>query len=207
MKTPARPVPRRERGAILFIALIVLVAMSLAGIALMRSVDTNVLIAGNLAFRQGATAGGDWGIEAARVWLKGSPALLKDDKPAGAPFYRANWQESLDLAGTNPAVTDYNWDTTDTADQPADLGFDSAGNRVQYLIQRLCNIAGLPTDPGVACVQSSLSKASGQNTLSSKTVKDMNQKDQESDKVVLYRVTVRITGPRNTVSFVQAVMN
>jgi type IV pilus assembly protein PilX len=49
MKTLARPMLRRERGAILFIALIVLVAMSLAGIALMRSVDTNVLIAGNLA--------------------------------------------------------------------------------------------------------------------------------------------------------------
>jgi Tfp pilus assembly protein PilX len=55
MKTLARPVPRRQRGAILFIALIVLVAMSLAGIALMRSVDTNVLIAGNLAFRQSAS--------------------------------------------------------------------------------------------------------------------------------------------------------
>ena len=43
---------RAQQGVILFIALIVLVAMSLAGIALMRSVDTNVLIAGNLAFRQ-----------------------------------------------------------------------------------------------------------------------------------------------------------
>ena len=35
---------RRERGVVLFIALIVLVAMTLAGLALMRSVDTNVLI-------------------------------------------------------------------------------------------------------------------------------------------------------------------
>jgi Tfp pilus assembly protein PilX len=57
----------RQRGAILFIALIVLVAMTLAGIALMRSVDTNVLIAGNLAFRQGATAAGDYGVEDART--------------------------------------------------------------------------------------------------------------------------------------------
>jgi Tfp pilus assembly protein PilX len=31
---------RRERGAIIFVALIVLVAMSLAGIALMRSIRT-----------------------------------------------------------------------------------------------------------------------------------------------------------------------
>ena len=36
----------RQRGAVLFIALIVLVAMSLAGIALIRGVDTANLIAG-----------------------------------------------------------------------------------------------------------------------------------------------------------------
>jgi Tfp pilus assembly protein PilX len=45
--------PSRIRGAVLFIALIVLVAMTLAGIAIMRSVDTATLIAGNLAFKQG----------------------------------------------------------------------------------------------------------------------------------------------------------
>jgi len=49
----------REQGVILFVALIVLVAMSLAGIALMRSVDTSVLVAGNLAYRQGATSVAD----------------------------------------------------------------------------------------------------------------------------------------------------
>ena len=66
--------PRNQRGVILFIALIVLVAMSLAGIALMRSVDTNVLIAGNLAFRQGATLAADRGIEDAKNWLAANAA-------------------------------------------------------------------------------------------------------------------------------------
>ena len=112
----------RERGAILFIALIVLVAMSLAGIALMRSVDTNVLIAGNLAFRQGATAGGDWGIEDARAWITGHPALLIDEQPAGFPFYFASWQQNLDLIGNNPdpSVTNYDWNLPDG---PMDLGY------------------------------------------------------------------------------------
>ena len=63
--------PRRERqrGVVLFIALIVLVAMALAGIALVRSVDTGILVAGNIAFKQGATNAGDQGLEAARTWL------------------------------------------------------------------------------------------------------------------------------------------
>ena len=38
-----RSAPSRARGAVLFIALIVLVAMTLAGIAIMRSVDTATL--------------------------------------------------------------------------------------------------------------------------------------------------------------------
>jgi len=57
--------PSRVRGAVLFIALIVLVAMSLAGIAIMRSVDTATLIAGNLAFKQGTMHSSDNGIEQA----------------------------------------------------------------------------------------------------------------------------------------------
>ena len=61
---------KRQQGVILFVALIVLVAMSLTGIALMRSVDTNLLVAGNLAFRQGATAASDWGVEAARAFFR-----------------------------------------------------------------------------------------------------------------------------------------
>ena len=38
-----------QRGVVLFFALIALVAMSLAAVALIRSVDTSTIIAGNLA--------------------------------------------------------------------------------------------------------------------------------------------------------------
>jgi len=196
---------RSQRGAILFIALIVLVAMSLAGIALMRSVDTNVLIAGNLAFRQGATAGGDWGVEDARAWIAGNAAILNDDMPAGASFYLANWQQNLDLIGNNPdpLVADYNW----SSGNPRDLGFDSAGNQVMYVIHRLCDTAGAPNV--VQCVKSSLSGAGGGVPCAgcSNTIQPVGGGNVPPGASVLYRVTVRIAGPRNTVSFVQAVLN
>jgi len=203
MRTGARPAPRRERGTILFIALIVLVAMSLAGIALMRSVDTNVLIAGNLAFRQGATAGGDRGVEDARAWIAGNAGILNDDRPAGASFYWANWQQNLDLIGNNPdlLVADYDW----SSGEPNDLGFDSAGNQVQYVIHRLCDTAGAPNV--VQCVRSALSTGSGPGSGGSNQIQPLGGGNVQTGTVVLYRVTVRVTGPRNTVSFVQAVMN
>jgi type IV pilus assembly protein PilX len=191
--------PRRERGVILFIALIVLVAMSLAGVALMRSVDTNVLIAGNLAFRQGATAGGDWGVEHARNWLSANTGLLNDDQPAGAGFYWANWQQSLDLIGSQPLVADYNWSGANN------LGTDAAGNQVQYVIHRLCDTAGAPNN--VQCVRSSLATGSGPGTGGSQAVQDAGGGTLPGSSSIFYRITVRITGPRNTVSFVQTVLN
>jgi hypothetical protein len=201
-------VHRAQHGVVLFIALIVLVAMSLAGIALMRSVDTNVLIAGNLAFRQGATAGGDWGIEDARAWITGHPALLIDEQPAGFPFYFASWQQSMDLIGNNPdpSVTNYDWSLLDG---PMDLGYDSAGNRVQYIIHRLCDKPGAPGQgiPIVNCVKSALAASPGAGPGGSNVIQGAGGRNVDLGTSVLYRITVRITGPRNTVGFVQAVTN
>ena len=68
--------PRRERGLVLFIALIVLVAMSLAGVALMRSVDTGTVVAGNMAFKQAAIMVADRGTQEAAKWLQDNSCLL-----------------------------------------------------------------------------------------------------------------------------------
>lgn len=51
--------PQRQRGVVLLIALIVLVAMMLAGIGMMRSIDTTTMIAGNVAYRQATLQAGD----------------------------------------------------------------------------------------------------------------------------------------------------
>ena len=56
VRTPPK-IARRQRGVVLFIALIAMVVLSLAGVALIRSVDTTGSVAGNIAFRE-ACAGG-----------------------------------------------------------------------------------------------------------------------------------------------------
>ena len=54
MKRPASGRPRRRaaRGASLVFAMITVVALSLAAVALVRSVDTGLNILGNLGFKQ-----------------------------------------------------------------------------------------------------------------------------------------------------------
>ena len=67
--TPSSVVRRKQRGVSLIIAMIALVAMTLAGLALIRSVDTSNVISGNLAFRQASLHATDVGVEAALAAL------------------------------------------------------------------------------------------------------------------------------------------
>ena len=77
-----RGLAHAHRGVILVIALIVLVAMTLGGIAILRSVDSTTLIAGNLAFKQRALHSTDSGIVAARNWLSANQSALNNDDSA-----------------------------------------------------------------------------------------------------------------------------
>lgn len=191
MKMLTHAARRAQRGAVLFIALIVLVAMSLAGLALMRGVDTGTLIANNLAFKQSATMGGDLGVEAARTWLLANAgASLQNDQPAVANGngYWSTSQDALDL------INVYDWTTA------VNVGTDAAGNQVSYVIQRLCDASGPTT--AANCLKSSSSTAAA----SSKGGATYGTYAISAPTDAYYRVTVRVVGPRNTVSFVQATM-
>lgn len=200
MSRYASRAPRRERGVILFISLIVLVAMSLAGIALMRSVDTNVLIAGNLAFRQGATLAADRGVEDARTFLAANAGTTLDtDQPVS--YYWANWQQNVDLVGVGSAADDYNWN------QANNLGLDAGSNEIRYVIHRLCSQAGSITSAAVSCIKASAGAGTSPAASGTKGVVAYGTAALPGTSNTYYRVTVRVTGPRNTVSYVQAVLN
>jgi Tfp pilus assembly protein PilX len=186
---------RRQRGAVLLIALIVLVAMSLAGVALVRGVDMTNLIAGNLAFKQGATLGGDWGAEQARAWLNAQPATsLQDDIPAR---YFASMQSGVDFTATDPLQPDFNW-----AANSFNLGPDPAGNpEVRYIVHRMCDVAG--PSGSANCVRTSTG-GTGQGTKGGATYGSFAL---PSTSQIYYRITVRSIGPRNTVSYVQVMVN
>ncbi|MDO9421639.1 MAG: hypothetical protein Q7T66_15200 [Herminiimonas sp.] len=186
----------RQSGVVLIIALIVLVAMTLAGIALMRSVDTNNLIAGNLAFQQAATRSGDAGVEAAIAFLAGASAATLEADSSGNG-YAANGS-----AASHSPAAGQSWDAYWAATLAArkfDLNngaADEAGNKISYVIDRMCNNAGGKTSGGSCIASPVVTAATGNNE---------NQEIQlNAPSVVYYRITVRIVGPRNTVSYVQA---
>jgi len=184
---------RAQRGVVLFIALIVLVAMSLAGIAMVRSVDTSLGIAGNLAFKQATTHGGELGVQAAYTWLNtATPATLLNTNTANGyisarPATEPNW---FDLAA---------WGDAALLNGGAP---DAAGNVVRYIVHRMCTEPNTPYNGSNAGVpnQCSLYSSATANPQSNQVGRPQYV---GGPPQVYYRVTARVDGPRNTVSIIQ----
>lgn len=194
---------RSQSGVALIISLIVLVGLSLAGIALVRSVDTASMIAGNLAFRNSATTAGDSGVEAARTWLMAnSGALIADNAAQG---YYATSQDSLDITGNKtPTVTSDNvaWSGGAGAASAKCVTVDAAGNTACYVIHRLCNSAGA-IDAATCSTMQAVKGGSSMGGIRPMTTYQ-ERSWTEIATMAYYRVTVRIAGPRNTISYIQA---
>jgi Tfp pilus assembly protein PilX len=186
---------RLQRGAVLFIALIVLVAMTLAGIAIMRSVDTTTLIAGNLAFKQGTIQSSDNGVEFGFQWLIANRATLANTNLANGYF-------SAKPAGL------LNWNDPATWASAVTVGTDAAGNTVSYVIHRMCTCPDSPYNVNCgATPQLCALDAPAAGTPPPPAAGDsftVGAPGFLQDPKVYYRITVRTQGPRNTVSFVQA---
>ena len=188
---------KRQRGTVLFIALIVLVAMTLAGIAIMRSVDTATLIAGNLAFKQGTIQASDNGLEQAYQWLLANRLTLANTN-LGSGYYSSR-------PGSEP-----DWNDPLTWTDAVTVGTDAAGNTVSFVIHRLCNCPD--TLYNGTCASGSAQQCA--LTTASSTPPPPSQGDSFAvgapgfleDPKLYYRVTVRTQGPRNTTSYVQSMV-
>lgn len=198
----------RERGAALFIALVVLVALSMAGIAMMRSVDTATLVAGNIGFRQSTINAADVGIQAAGNYIfprmSALASQLADDpangytgsSPLGEPpdWYlspaNAGWKNAVSCNGGSPA-------TACNTFGPGGTAVDTAGNTITYVIHRLC-------DPvtGTVCGSTPVTPSAGSGGGGDMSQPPLNIPPPSQH----FRITVRVNGPRNSVAYVQTLV-
>jgi len=187
--------PRAQKGVVLLIALIVLIVMTLGGIALIRSTDLTNIIAGNLAFRQAATHSGDTGIETAFAWLQANTALLNNDVANAGYSANGNNPNRSPVAGQ---TWEAYWNSLPAA-RIRTLATDASGNTVSFIIDRMCANSGSSTG-GANCSASIVASVAGGSG------EEGGEIALTSPSAIYYRITVRIAGPRNTVSFVQAMV-
>jgi type IV pilus assembly protein PilX len=204
---------KSQQGVVVVVALIFLVVMTLAAVALVRSVDTGNVVAGNLAFKRGATHAADAGIEAAITYLipKASSADLQNNITAFG--YYATSQDSLDRTGlsndANKARVD--WDgngcsgvVASACIAPSDAIIDDTGTSIRYIIHRLCQGTGDHNDVANSCVTYS---SAGSVSTKRGELKYGDNVRFGSAPTPYYRITARAKGPRNTVSFVETIVH
>jgi type IV pilus assembly protein PilX len=193
MRTRCALVPlrcRKQHGVSLIIALIALVAMTLAGLALIRSADTSNVVSGNLAFREASLHATDVGVETALTTLATIATSSPDTSyPAGCAVGACNYYPTIQSAVTPagvPTVIDWTAVPNTTVDSSYAL---------QYVIDRLCDGPTPVTDIAGKCMNL---------TGTSVGSKKAGAVSFTSASQVYYRVTVRVVGPRNSTSIVQA---
>jgi Tfp pilus assembly protein PilX len=200
----------RQHGVVMFIALLVMVALSLAGIALIRSADTATIVAGNLAFKQTANYAVDRSVERAVKALfdptvdplASAPDIV--DKDADLPAQ--NYFACVQAAGggcvpPNDPIPEI--PTVLTTKALAETltpiaGLDDADdkNKSYYVIERMCGSAGPAINSNCNVSATSLGSDAG----------TQHYEGLVRTGGAYFRVTVRVEGPRNTVAYAQAIL-
>lgn len=177
---------QKQQGLVLFFALIALVVMSLAAVALIRSIDTNSLIAGSLSFKQSSMFSADRGVENAITWIKTeNSASLNDDDSANG-YFATSAADARALVDANGFA-----DMTDTQ-----------GNTISYVVQRMCSKQGLDTDTYEEKLTNCLF-APGPDPGCKETPDVCKKTPPLPTKQIIYRITAKVVGPRNTTSYIQ----
>lgn len=116
-----------QRGVVLFIALIVLVAMSLAGISMMRAVGAGTQVAGNLTLHHSSVQAPEAAFENALAQIVNRVNIGTTAQPEVGTAY-----SYLDIA---QPIEQRSWANAQN------LGTDPVtGNKVEVMIDRLCTL-------------------------------------------------------------------
>ena len=180
---------KSQSGVVLVVALMALVIMLLASVALIRSTNTNLLIAGNMAFKRDLINQAERAIPVIKAKLI-TGGVLGGEVTRQTNLISNNYYATIQA--NNPsgipnvlfAVADNNANNiTDAA----------SGVTVRYVIDRMCLATGEPLDN--TCTMGGSSSDGPSCSAPCKKPGGINYP--------VYRITLRATGPRNTEAYLQ----
>lgn len=211
----------RQRGLSLIYAMLALAVLALATVALIRSVSTGAIVAGNLGFQQEATAAADQAVRQAVASLgarltAASTGLDADGVITG---YYASTDDLVNVTGSQSSLTTrklVRWDANYCAAQPSGTYSSCAfvpatvsainSNQASYIVFRLCDRTGDPVaDTTINCARPLAASA----TSGTNEGRDYTGGSGTSTVAVTpyYRIIVRVTGARNTTSYTETIVH
>jgi Tfp pilus assembly protein PilX len=186
---------RHQSGFVLFMTLVMLVILTISGLAMMQVMNSGVSAAGNIAFRQAAVRVADVAVEDARNWMLGIAAdNLTSSAASGVAYYYSKEDKTF-----NPLT--YDWDT-----KSKHLATKYSGYDLYYVIHRMAMNDGACSAVGTGCVFPPVASSSSTGEGSSHSGNIYGTFIQGAAGLTYYRATVKVSGPRHNVSYVQVLM-
>lgn len=203
---PARPRLQAQRGVVMVLVLVALVLLLVAVAGMLRSADSTTSVVGNLAFRRDLTNRAELAIAAAKTALNAGGTLYgataADNAAANYSSVRLAAPASSNIGVPAALVSDaaytalgyscMNGSGTVLASASCTPGTD--GILIRWTIDRQCVATG--TFSTANCAYLEATKDAGGTAHS-------GPKKPKGAARGLYRITVRVTGPRNTEAYIQ----
>ena len=163
----------------MIVVLVLLTVMLLGGMALARMTEVGTLAAGNAAFREASLQASEVGVNTAFAAVQ---ALADENTDTGGWYFAT--QQAQDANGV-PTV-DFN----------AAAEVVVGAYRLRYVVDRICTGAMPVTEPLRQCLVRQVPQ------LESAT----NKEKPDPPTARQFRITVRVTGPKDTQAWVQALV-
>jgi type IV pilus assembly protein PilX len=186
----------RQQGVVLIFSLIVLLILAIGAVALLRSVDTSLVSSGNLAFHRDLVNQAEQAVSSVMTEFKTSALPLGGNTTASVPA--ANYS-AVTLPTNAQGVPAALLDNTAFAavGTAANDIVPSANSQVtiRYVIDRLCQATPPTVVASIStCVQSTGLPTGGTANRNTAVA---------PPSATIYRISVRVDGPRGTQAFLQ----
>jgi hypothetical protein len=190
------------RGVIMLFGLIALVIMMIGAVAIVRSMGTNLSNAGNLGFKRDLSNQGDRAVASVLALVQsgalGSEAARQSSNTARN--YSATLLPSNAQGLPNALVNDTTFAGVGVSSN--DIAVADMGVTLRYVIDRLCVNTGLP-DPS-QCTMNDNQVPMGGNGGGAAIAEDPTAGGSGAvPQQVVYRLSIRVDGPRQTQAFFQ----
>lgn len=198
----------RQRGVVLLFSLIALVVMLIASVALIRSFQSSLFTSGNIAFKRDLQNQGERAVdEVLKAFRTGD---LKTPAARAAHQAASNYSATMLPVNAKGIPNALQNDTTFAAvgDALNDIKPANQQVSVRYVIDRLCVTIGAESTLGpTSCVVADNLVPAGTssgNWQSAERSLGVGGGTPTGQPGVVYRLSIKVTGPRNTQSFFQS---
>ena len=192
---------QKQNGVILLVTLLALVIMMLASLALVRSTDTNLILAGNYAFKRDAVNQAERAVPKIKALFETGDLKLASSRTNDKT--NINYYASIQTNNAQGLPIKL----FGIADNNANNIIDTkSGTTIRYIIDRMSLATGAPSIDNGGFVPINQIDAAGDGIIrGTGSPTNSNSPQVNGGMVSLYRISIRATGPRNTESFLQVI--